>query len=294
MREIMSAFRTVGIVGIHHNPLVAETVEHLLKVLPQWGYEVLIETSTAETQDQCQARDIATDQLGKQSDVVIAVGGDGNLLHAGRILSLTDTPVIGINRGKLGFLTDVSPQLIETELKPLLMGEYMEEHRFLLRGQVNDGKSFNALNDIVLFAGEAAQLVAFEVYVDDLFVYQQRSDGLIVSTPTGSTAYALSAGGPLVMPDLDVTLIVPKYPHNLNTRPLIVDANSTISIVVAQAQVLPKLSFDGHNTCDLKAGDRITINKQAKPLRLLHPKSHDYFRNLRNKLGWATTPSNQG
>ena len=290
----MSAFHTIGIVGIHQNPLVAETVEHLLKLLPQWGYEVLIETSTAETQEQCQTRDIATDQLGKQSDVVIAVGGDGNLLHAGRILSLTNTPIIGINRGKLGFLTDVSPQRLETELKPILAGEFTEEQRFLLCGQVNDAKQFNALNDIVLFAGDAAQLVAFEVYVDDLFVYQQRSDGLIISTPTGSTAYALSAGGPLVMPDLDVTLIVPKYPHNLNTRPLIIDASSTISVIVTPAQVLPKLSFDGHSTCELKQGDRITINKQNQPLRLLHPKSHDYFRNLRNKLGWATVPNHQG
>ena len=222
---------------------------------------------------------------------MIAVGGDGNLLQAGRVLSRHDTPVIGINRGRLGFLTDVNPTQLDAQLKPMLDGKYHAESRFLIEGQVNDDKTYNALNDIVLFAGEAAQLVSFEVSINDQFVYQQHSDGLIVSTPTGSTAYSLSAGGPIVAPELNVTLLVPKYPHNLNSRPLIVDADSTITIKVLAGRVMPRLSFDGHNTHELQMDDIITIKKQAQPLTLLHPANHDYYHTLRHKLGWAAKPA---
>ena len=229
-------FNTIGIMGIHRNPKVAETVSHLMKLLPTWGTTVLLERETAKAQAQGHDDGHPFPVIGEQCDLVIAVGGDGNLLHTARILSKTCTPVIGINRGHFGYLTDIAPDEIETLLKPILEGEFVEEKRSLIDCKVlRNNKTVgagNALNDIVLFPGDKAQLIEFELKVDGQFVYSQRSDGLIVATPTGSTAYALSAGGPILQPDLDVLLLVPKFPHTLTSRPLVIDGYCHIEIHV--------------------------------------------------------------
>ena len=166
----MATFKTIGIVGIHRNPLVFETVQHLLELLPKWDYQVLVETDTA-AQPGCKIKGASLEALSKSCDLVIAVGGDGNLLRVSRILSKANKPVIGIHRGNLGFLTDIDPQELETTLKPMLQGRYVKESRFLIEGQINENSWDNALNDIVLFAGEAAQLITFEVFINDQFVY---------------------------------------------------------------------------------------------------------------------------
>ena len=178
------AFNTIGIVGTHRNPKVAETVSQLMTLLPTWGVTVLLESETAKAQTDCRDCGYPFQTIGERCDLVIAVGGDGNLLHTARVLSKTCTPVIGINRGHFGYLTDIAPDEIEELLKPILAGEFVEEKRFLINCEVlRNGKAIgtgNALNDIVLFPGEKAQLIEFELKVDGKFVYSQRSDGLIV------------------------------------------------------------------------------------------------------------------
>lgn len=284
-------FKTIGLFGTHHNPQVTQSVAEIYVLLMAEGFRVMIEIETAKAAN----LDVITGalaELGQQCDLVITIGGDGNLLHSGRILSQTQTPVIGINRGKFGYLTDIAPDEIDEKFLPILKGEYDQEKRFLISANVlRDGKIIegsNALNDIVLFPGAQAKLIQFELRIDDVFVYSQRSDGLIVSTPTGSTAYALSAGGPILQPDLDVLLLVPKFPHTLTSRPLVISGQSEIELVIADYnEQAPLLSFDGGNEIELQQGDIVQISKQSNPLTLIHPKGHDYYQNLRNKLGWS-------
>jgi NAD+ kinase len=203
-----------------------------------------------------------------------------------------NVPVLGINRGQLGFLTDIKPEELETQLKPILNGAYREEKRFLIEASVKQEGLYsdqgNALNDIVLFPGQTAQLIEFELYIDKQFVYSQRSDGLIISTPTGSTAYSLSAGGPIMQPHLNVLVLVPMFPHTLTSRPIVIDADSEIMILVADFnKTNPRLSYDGQSHTSLMPGAEIKIRKQARPLRLIHPYNHDYYEVLRTKLHWG-------
>jgi NAD+ kinase len=286
-------FKKIGLVGTHRNPLVAETVEYLIKLLQNWQLEVWVENETSAALSNRFPQTCAIQELGEHCSLVIAVGGDGNLLHAARYLSVKNIPVLGINRGQLGFLTDIKPDDLEQPLQAILNGEYREEKRFLLEGKVQHDKEWlgqgNALNDIVLFPGEIAQLIEFEVHINQKFVYSQRSDGLIISTPTGSTAYALSAGGPIMDPELNVIVIVPKFPHTLSSRPIVVDADSEIVLHVADYNKIPsRLSYDGQSHVNLSAGDKIMISKQKQPLRLIHPLNYDYYAVLRTKLQWGT------
>lgn len=338
-------FKKIGLVGTHRNPLVAETVGHLADLLVSWGLSVYIENETASALNSKPNQTCSIEHLGDHCDLVIAVGGDGNLLHAGRYLSLKNVPVLGINRGQLGFLTDIKPDDVEQPLQAILKGQFIEEKRFLLEGKVQqNGNNFigqqrfplttrdgglergriansppfppstnsvragvksregvpaekqellvgqgNALNDIVLFPGDIAQLIEFEMEINGKFVYSQRSDGLIISTPTGSTAYALSAGGPIMGPELNVVVIVPKFPHTLTSRPLVVDADSEIILHVGDYnKIASRLSYDGQSHVSLNAGDKIIINKQKQALRLIHPAHYDYYAVLRTKLQWGT------
>jgi NAD+ kinase len=286
-------FHTIGLIGTHTNPLVGETVERTLQLLTRWGRTVIVETSSAQALSQSPAKTGDLKTLAEHCDLVIAVGGDGNLLNAARHLSLNEVPVLGINRGQLGFLTDVSPDLLELMLNPILNGEYVEGKRALLEGCIKRNGEIvgqgNALNDVVLFPGDIAQLIEFELRINGKFVYSQRSDGLIISTPTGSTAYSLSAGGPIISPQLNALVLVPKLPHTLTSRPLVIDADSVINLDLAEYnKVSPKLSFDGQHHFDLSLGDEIIIRKQANPLRLIHPQGYDYYHVLRTKLHWGT------
>lgn len=286
-------FHTIGLIGTHSNPLVAETIARTSELLHSWQRSVWIETTTARALPHTPHAIGDLETLAQHCDLVIAVGGDGNLLNAARHLSLHKVPVLGINRGQLGFLTDVSPDQIDSMLRPILEGAYSESQRFLLQGQVyRNGKLIaqgNALNDIVLFPGDIAQLIEFELRIDNQFVYSQRSDGLIISTPTGSTAYALSAGGPIIEPDLQAMVLVPKLPHSLTSRPLVIDAKRIVSLHIPDYNKLaPRLSFDGQEHVSLEIQDEVRIQQQAQPLRLIHPKGYDYYHTLRTKLHWGT------
>lgn len=288
-------FKRIGLLGTHRNPLVAETLADTANLLIREGFSIVIEEESAKALYECPtgAKALSTHDLAKQVDVVIAIGGDGNLLNAARTMSLHDIPVIGINRGQLGFLTDLNPQDLQKILVPMLHGNYIEEERFLLEafvlrenGQI-DAKG-NALNDVVIFPGDIAQLIEFELRIDGRFVYSQRSDGLIIATPTGSTAYALSAGGPILAPHLNVILLVPKLPHTLTNRPVVIDAASEIEIRLAPYnKMASRLSYDGQNHVTLSREDHVIIRKQEKNLKILHPKGYDYYSVWRQKLEWG-------
>jgi NAD+ kinase len=231
-------------------------------------------------------------ELAKDCELVVVVGGDGSMLNVAKAIANEQVPVIGINRGRLGFLTDILPEKLEQQLDDVLAGNYGLDSRFLLDvSTINDKGPEQigcALNDVVLHPGSSAQMIEFELFVDDKFVYSQVSDGLIVATPTGSTAYALSAGGPIMHPGLNAVVLVPMYPHSLSSRPIVVDGDSEIRLVIAANNARqPQLSCDGELKLSTSPGDEILITKKAVPLKLIHPAEHSFYQACRSKLGWG-------
>ncbi|MCS5710458.1 NAD(+) kinase [Candidatus Berkiella aquae] len=286
-------FSTIGLIGKHANPEVQSTLASLVTFLQAQGIEVLMEASCAQVMSpSLPIKAISREQLGALCDLVIVVGGDGSLLDAARSVVDHDVPVVGVNRGRLGFLTDISPQALTQSLGPILRGEFQEEFRFFLEMQLvredNIVSTGTALNDVVLYSGDIARMMDFQVIIDDQFVYRQRSDGLITATPTGSTAYALSGGGPILHPSLAAIVMVPMHPHTLSSRPIVVDSNAKIELHIMPDSLLnPRLSCDGQIHFDAKPDDRIVIKRKSKQLRLLHPTDYDYYYTLRSKLGWS-------
>lgn len=290
----MDVFRNIGIIGRLDSNKVIETIKRLKRYLVSEGYHVILDERIADVMPGHGMQVCSVGMLGEVCDLVIVVGGDGSLLGAARALAKYNTPVLGINRGRLGFLTDISPDETMLEaVQAVLDGEYMVERRFLLDAEVKrDGNpigSASALNDVVLHPGKSARMIAFDLYIDGQFVYNLRSDGLIVSTPTGSTAYSLSGGGPIMHPRLDALVLVPMFPHTLSSRPIVVGGESEIKVVVDASQGLyPTVSCDGQNHVSCAPGDSITIRKKAHKLKLIHPKGHNFYEICRTKLGWAS------
>ncbi len=236
---------------------------------------------------------LARDQMGQVGDLIVVVGGDGSLLSAARMAIKVNVPVIGVNRGRLGFLTDISPQELETQLGAVLDGLYCEESRFLLHMRIHDEDTTyfqgDALNDVVLSRGNETHLIAFDVYINNQFVSHYRSDGLILATPTGSTAYALSAGGPIMHPQLNAIVIVPMFSHSLSSRPLVIDGQAKVDLRINSSNENSlQISCDGHESSLVKPGQQVAIEKNAQQLRLLHPADYHYYDTLRIKLGWGS------
>ena len=205
----------------------------------------------------------------------------------------TGVPLLGINRGRLGFLTDISPEEIESKVAEVLDGRYSREQRFLLQATVRRAGNVigqaSALNDVVLHPGQFIRMIEFELEIDGDFVYRQRSDGLIISTPTGSTAYALSGGGPIMQPSLDAMVMVPMNPHTLSSRPIVVAGSSRVRLMIGdQRDVNPHITCDGQHHIITQAGDEVDIIKHPNTLELIHPQGHDFFEVCRSKLGWAS------
>lgn len=228
----------------------------------------------------------------RKYDLIISVGGDGTLLAVARKLSESDIPVMGINLGRLGFLADIAPQELETTMREIIDGQYVLEERFLLEARVEragkTGSVSTALNDVVVSSSTPSRMIEFELYIDDRFIHTQRADGIIITTPTGSTAYSLSANGPIMDPSINAIAVVPVCPHTLSSRPLVIGGDSTVRIRVSDTNRLrPKLFCDGQVELDILTGDEVLAYKKSKPLRLLHPKDHDFYSACRNKLGWA-------
>jgi NAD+ kinase len=289
----MEEFRNIGIIGRLNSTKVVDTIKRLKRFLLDEGYHVILEEQIAQVIPGHGLQVVSSKLMGEVSDLVIVIGGDGSLLGAARALAKHKVPVLGVNRGRLGFLTDILPNEIEERVAAVLDGQYKTETRFLLDIEVKrDGipiGSGSALNDMVLHPGKSARMIEFELYIEGQFVYSQRSDGLIVSTPTGSTAYALSGGGPIMHPRLDAIVLVPMFPHTLSSRPIVIDGNSEIKIVIGEENsTYPQVSCDGQVHITAAPGDTVTIKKKSHKLRLIHPIEHDFYDICRTKLGWGS------
>jgi NAD+ kinase len=285
-------FKTVGLMGKYNNPEIHSTLTSLIAFLEHKSITVLIDAEWGTLEPEHAVRQVPTTQLGQLCDLIIVVGGDGSLLNAARAMVDQDVPLVGVNRGQRGFLTDISPQVLTQSLEPILEGQYREEHRFLLEMELwrDDQRiaSGMALNDVVLYSGHVAKMIEFEVRVDNQIVYRQRSDGLITATPTGSTAYALAGGGPILHPSLAAIVLVPMHPPMLSSRPIVIDSKANIELhLVPENTLVHRLSCDGQIHVDAQPDDRIHIRRKAKELRLLHPTDYDYYHTLRTKLKWS-------
>lgn len=291
----MSEFKSVGIFGKTNDPQSQACVMQLVSYLQAHEIIIKFEAETlAYLLDISDERPVHKSEIAKGCDLIIVVGGDGSLLNAARAVVKDDVPILGIHRGRLGFLTDISPNQMETTLNEIFAGKYKSDKRSLL--QVNNatksGKIQWALNDIVIYNGDVARLIEFEIYIDGNYVLHQRSDGLIISTPTGSTAYALSGGGPIVYPTLPNIILVPMFPHTLSARPIVIDENSEISIVLSKSNSTDaRVSCDGQVHFTASPGEEITIGKYDKQIKLIHPENYSYYSVLREKLGWNLNSS---
>ena len=287
-------FQRVILYARHHraNQGVNESLQRLVDFLQDLPVDTLVDVDTA-SHFTTNLPILAREKMDKDKDLIVVVGGDGSLLSAARMAVDVEVPVIGINRGRLGFLTDISPLDIEQQIGAVLSGHYHEEQRFLLSTQIFDEKNTyyrgTALNDVVLGRGNETHLIEFDVYIDEQFVCHYRSDGLILATPTGSTAYALSAGGPIMHPALNAIVLVPMFSHSLSSRPLVIDAEAVIDLIISDNNESDlRISCDGHESRMVKPGQHVCIKKTATRLRLLHPIDYQYYDTLRIKLGWES------
>ena len=285
-------FRNIGLIGRVDSDPVRESVRALVDLLERRALTAVLEEETSLALESHSLQVATRKLIGEVCDMVIVVGGDGSLLCAARDLHRHDIPVLGINRGRLGFLTDIAPDDIESGVSKVLDGEYDIESRFLLETELKrDGARVgqsDAFNDVVLHSGQAPKMLSFEMYIEGEFVYSQRSDGLIVSTPTGSTAYSLSGGGPIMHPRLNAIVLVPMFPHTLSSRPLVVDGNSEIKIIIGDNNpASPRVSCDGQVNIGAQPGDVLYIRKKSRKLKLIHPKGHVFYQTCRDKLGWG-------
>lgn len=292
----MSDFTTVGLIVRRNSDRAVYSLQRLIRFLQGQGRAFVLEQETAahlpEEVPADAVHTVSLDELGRHCDLVIVVGGDGSMLSGARALVASGVPLLGVNRGRLGFLTDITPDDIEQKVGEILAGHYSRERRFLLavdlehQGQlVSAGQ---ALNDVVLHPGEFIRMLEFDLYVDGHFVTSQRSDGMIVSTPTGSTAYALSGGGPILHPRLDAIGLVPMNPHTLSSRPMVVPGDSDIRILVSEHNTTnPQITCDGQIHFMAHPGDAIRIRKLEHELTLIHPANHNFYERCRSKLGWG-------
>ena len=285
-------FSTIGLIGRLGSEKVSDSLIRLVGFLVARNYQVVVEDRTATVIPHHGQPEASRRALGELCDLVIVIGGDGSLLGAARTLCKTGTLMLGVNRGRLGFLTDISPDELEQRVGEVLAGQFEVEERFLLDTELyRDGVAVGngeALNEVVVHPGKAVRMIEFELFIDGQFVYSQRSDGLIVATPTGSTAYALSGGGPIMHPKLDVVTLVPMFPHTLSSRPIVIDAASEIRIHIGETnQTYPHISCDGQTRAVAKPDDVLVITRKPQRVQLVHPIGHNFYEVLRSKLGWS-------
>ena len=291
-----SKFRQVALIGKYQSApspaavaAARRVVEQVASFLEQQGCEVVLETQTAVNTDLNSYPALDAESIGQRCDLGLVVGGDGTMLGIGRQLACFDVPLIGINHGRLGFITDIPFDSMGKTLTPMLRGEYDEDVRSLIHGQVMRGNEcvFDALamNDVVVHRSTASGMVELRVEVDGRFVANQRADGLIVATPTGSTAYSLSAGGPILHPSIAGWVLAPIAPHTLSNRPVVFPNSSEIAIEIVAGKDA-SVNFDMQSLASLLKGDRIIVTKSEHQVRFLHPRGWSYFDTLRHKLHW--------
>ena len=291
----MSAkFRNLALVGKYQSPDVAASVMTIARFLRERGLMVWIEQGTASSIGGAGDFPVSSyEHIGGEADLAVVIGGDGTMLHTARRLVEYGVPLAGVNLGRLGFLTDIALNDAQRGLGEIIEGRYTEESRFMLDAEVLRGgtRVFHtlALNDVVVNKGDLGRMIEFDLSIDGEYVYTQRSDGMIVSTPTGSTAYAMSANGPILHPSVGGIALVPLCPHALTARPITLPDHCRIDIELLPPQDA-RVHFDGQARFDLRAGDVVRMTRSAQSLRLLHPESYSYFAMLREKLHWSATP----
>src|SRR5688572_24029782 len=284
-----NAFTRAALIGKYNSPEIAQPLLALGRFLEERGVEVMIDRLTASHVARCPYPVLSLEELGARADLAVVLGGDGTMLNIARTFAPYEVALVGVNQGRLGFLTDISLDTMFETIGAILDGQYVAEDRMLLESEVHSGgeRVFGVLafNDVVVSKGVKGSMIEFELMIDGEPIYTQRSDGLIVATPTGSTAYALSSGGPIVHPSLSVISLVPVCPHTLSNRPIVISSDSTVEVVVHGADD-PHVHFDSHSHCDLQEGDRIVVRRYAHGIDLLHPAGHSYYGMLREKLNW--------
>jgi NAD+ kinase len=287
-------FRRVALVGRYASPGIAEPLSRLAAFVAGRGHAVVIDAESTQSAPIPGYPTAPREKLGDAADVAIVVGGDGTLLAVARQLASYDVPLIGVNQGRLGFLTDIPLARMEEILGPILDGHSVEERRTLVEATVHRAghetdETVLALNEVVVNRGTSGGMIDTAVDIDGRFVYAMRSDGLIIATPTGSTAYALSAQGPIVDPQVPALLLVPVAPHALTNRPIAIGDAATITVTLLRGNDA-WAHCDGQAHFQLQEGDRVTIRRARHSVRLLHPEGYDHFAVLREKLHWSETP----
>lgn len=284
-------FKTVGLWGRLGDRSVIDPALQVLTHLRGHGIQVLAATEADGSGQLAGATLVREKELAAHCDLVVAIGGDGTLLHAARNVAARGVPLLGINRGRLGFLTDISPEYLLEALDAILAGNYLSEQRLMIAAHVSTAGSSDALfalNDVVIQKGDTGRLLDFTTTVDGVYVNTHRGDGLIVATPTGSTAYALSCGGPIIQPNVNALVMVPICPHTLSDRPLVLPTTSTIEVTLDRGS-----NGNAHVVCDgeplarLGDGDVVTIALAKQTATLLHPRDYNYYELLRSKLNWG-------
>lgn len=284
---------TVALIGKYRSPEIAESLRVLAAFLGGRGIRVLVEEGTAAAVGEDGLEAASYEAIGKAADVAIILGGDGTMLNAARHLAVFDVPLIGVNQGRLGFMTDIARHDMLDGMAQLLDGHFKAERRFLLDAEVlRDGSPVfqtMALNDVVVNKGDIGRMIEMQVEVDGEFLYVLRADGMIVATPTGSTAYALSANGPILQPSVEGIAVVPLCPHALSYRPITISDKSRVDLTLVPPHDA-RVHFDGQARFNALAGDCVRIARSSHSVTLLHPPGYSYFAMLREKLHWSATP----
>jgi NAD+ kinase len=285
-------FKTIALIGKYKSPEIAGYLQTLARYLTDRGAMVLVDRLTAAHLENNTYPVMALEDIGKRAKLAIVIGGDGTMLNIARTFAPHDVALVGVNQGRLGFLTDISLDTMLETIGAILDGNYVAEQRMLLSAEIFSSNQsvlkVLVFNDVAVSKGAKGSLIEFDVHINRQYVYTLRSDGLIVSTPTGSTAYALSAGGPIVHPSLSLIALVPVAPHTLSNRPIIVSGESTVEILMHDSGDA-RAHFDSHSHFDLRDGDKIQVRRAPETIRLLHPVGHNYYHMLREKLHWNKT-----
>lgn len=287
-----TSFKTIGLIIRQQSSRHAEDILKICQTIGAHGQLMVYYLDGEHALDDFPPCEIT--EIGESADLVVSIGGDGTLLATARLLVDYEIPLVGINLGRLGFLADVTMSELKTHIDEIFQGQFSVEKRFLLQGDIQltdkQNEQHIALNDIVMHSHKTTSMIEFEVFSDGQLINQQRADGLIVTTPTGSTAYSLSGGGPIMHPTLDAIALVPISPHTLSHRPIVLPSDKHIEIRLSRPDMVGQLSFDGQHPCIIRANESININRYNKLITLLHPANYDYFDILRVKLKWSNHP----
>ncbi len=287
-----NSFAVIALVGKHHDPRVGDSMLALATHLAKKTYRVLVDADLDLPFAANEVERVPEAAFAEQAQLIIAIGGDGTMLHAARLAALNSVPLLGINRGKLGFLTDVSPDDMCERVDDVLAGRYARETRMLLAAQLMRGaqpaQQMLAANDVVLQKWETGRLFEFETWIDGNYVNTHGGDGIVIATATGSTAYALSCGGPIIHPDVDALVLAPICPHTLSDRPIVVRTRARVELrLVERLDTKAQVTCDGILMGELNQGESLVVTQASAGVTLLHPPGHDYYRVLRSKLYWG-------